>query len=99
MNFENRIISRGQAVEFVVAVGIGPGSIEGIVARARTPEPAWLTEVRASAKIERMSSCIHVDVAKLKESLLPVIGDGVDGNDLEFTTDFPYLASPHSGNP
>ncbi len=27
------------------------------------------------------------------------IGDGVDGNDLPFTTTFPYLASPHSGNP
>jgi Domain of unknown function (DUF4331) len=27
------------------------------------------------------------------------IGDGVDGNDEPFTTTFPYLASPHSGNP
>jgi len=27
------------------------------------------------------------------------IGDGVDGNDLPFGTSFPYLASPHSGNP
>jgi hypothetical protein len=27
------------------------------------------------------------------------IGDGVNGNDLAFTTTFPYLASPHSGNP
>jgi hypothetical protein len=27
------------------------------------------------------------------------IGDGVDANDLAFTTTFPYLASPHSGNP
>src|SRR5262249_14502047 len=27
------------------------------------------------------------------------IGDGVDGNDLPFTSSFPYLASPHSGNP
>jgi hypothetical protein len=27
------------------------------------------------------------------------VGDGVDGNDLPFTTTFPYLASPHSGNP
>ena len=27
------------------------------------------------------------------------IGDGVNKNDLEFTTTFPYLASPHSGNP
>ena len=27
------------------------------------------------------------------------IGDGVDRNDLAFTTTFPYLASPHSGNP
>ncbi len=27
------------------------------------------------------------------------IGDGVDANDLPFTTSFPYLASPHSGNP
>jgi hypothetical protein len=28
-----------------------------------------------------------------------VISDGVDANDLAFTADFPYLASPHSGNP
>lgn len=27
------------------------------------------------------------------------IGDGVNGNDKEFTSTFPYLASPHSGNP
>jgi hypothetical protein len=27
------------------------------------------------------------------------LGDGVDGNDLEFTWQMPYLASPHSGNP
>jgi hypothetical protein len=27
------------------------------------------------------------------------IGDGVDANDLPFTTTFPYLASPWSGNP
>ena len=27
------------------------------------------------------------------------VGDGVDANDLPFLTDFPYLASPHSGNP
>jgi hypothetical protein len=27
------------------------------------------------------------------------IGDGVDGNDRPFTATFPYLASPHSGNP
>jgi hypothetical protein len=27
------------------------------------------------------------------------IGDGVDGNDKPFTATFPYLASPHSGNP
>jgi hypothetical protein len=27
------------------------------------------------------------------------IGDGVDGNDLAFGGSFPYLASPHSGNP
>jgi uncharacterized protein DUF4331 len=27
------------------------------------------------------------------------ISDGVNANDLAFTTSFPYLASPHSGNP
>ncbi|MBT8494962.1 MAG: DUF4331 domain-containing protein, partial [Deltaproteobacteria bacterium] len=27
------------------------------------------------------------------------LGDGVDGNDLPFADSFPYLASPHSGNP
>jgi hypothetical protein len=27
------------------------------------------------------------------------IGDGVDRNDKDFTTTFPYVASPHSGNP
>ena len=27
------------------------------------------------------------------------VGDGVDANDKPFTTTFPYLASPHSGNP
>lgn len=28
-----------------------------------------------------------------------VISDGVNGNDLPFLSQFPYLASPHSGNP
>jgi hypothetical protein len=27
------------------------------------------------------------------------LGDGVDANDLPFSEEFPYLASPHSGNP
>jgi hypothetical protein len=27
------------------------------------------------------------------------VGDGVDKNDLPFSQEFPYLASPHSGNP
>jgi hypothetical protein len=27
------------------------------------------------------------------------LGDGVDGNDLPFSSSMPYLASPHSGNP
>jgi hypothetical protein len=27
------------------------------------------------------------------------VGDGVDANDREFLDGFPYLASPHSGNP
>ena len=27
------------------------------------------------------------------------VSDGVDANDLPFSTSFPYLASPHSGNP
>ena len=27
------------------------------------------------------------------------VGDGVDANDLPFSTTFPYLAPPHSGNP
>jgi len=27
------------------------------------------------------------------------VGDGVDGNDLPFLSEFPYLAHPHSGNP
>jgi hypothetical protein len=27
------------------------------------------------------------------------VGDGVDENDLPFSQEFPYLASPHSGNP
>jgi hypothetical protein len=27
------------------------------------------------------------------------VGDGVDANDLDFSQEFPYLASPHSGNP
>ena len=30
---------------------------------------------------------------------LTPIGDGVNANDKAFTTTFPYLASPHSGNP
>ena len=30
---------------------------------------------------------------------LTAIGDGVDANDKPFTQTFPYLASPHSGNP
>jgi hypothetical protein len=27
------------------------------------------------------------------------VGDGVDSNDRDFSQEFPYLASPHSGNP
>lgn len=55
-------------------VGFGAGSVEGIVKRGSGAAPKWLTELKQGSHIERMSSLVHVDVAKLKESTLPLLG-------------------------
>jgi hypothetical protein len=65
-------------------VGVGPGSLEGVIKRASTPAPQWLTGLRESASIERVSSIIHVDTAKLQELpfLPPDLGPMLAGTGL-----------------
>ncbi len=53
-------------------IGIGEKSLEDMLARLGKPAPAWLTELRSAAHIERVSSIIHVDVQQIKAAAAPI---------------------------
>lgn len=57
-------------------VGVGPESLAGILARARTEPPAWLAQLRSQSGIERVSSVVRLDTAGVQRSLLPLVGRG-----------------------
>jgi hypothetical protein len=43
-------------------VGLGDGSLEGLMQRARGQVPGWLTNVRAKLAVPRVSSMMYIDV-------------------------------------
>jgi len=55
-------------------VGLGEGSAEGILARARTEAPQWLTDVRDQLPVERMSTVTYVNLQTIIKTLAPMGG-------------------------
>lgn len=55
-------------------VGIGEGSVEGILSRAMTPPPAWMAGLRKQLPVDRMSTVTYVNVKKIVGMLLPMAG-------------------------
>jgi len=63
------------AVRFsYLIVGIGEGSAEGIMQRARTGMPEWLSRVRQQVPVPRASTLTYLNVAKIVEKSRPFAG-------------------------
>jgi hypothetical protein len=57
--------------------GVGEGSLEGILQRARGAAPAWLTSLRKQLPVERPSAVTYVNVKKIVEQFAPMGGPQV----------------------
>ena len=55
-------------------VGIGDGSAEGIMQRARTEMPEWLSRVREQIPVPRTSTLTYINLAKIIEMARPFAG-------------------------
>ncbi len=55
-------------------VGVGEGSVEGILERARTDPPAWLTDLGRQLPVERRSTVSYLNVKKIRRTLVPLAG-------------------------
>ncbi len=58
-------------------VGIGEGAVEALLANARTPVPAWLTDLREKLPVERVSTVSYINVKGLVETFGPMGGPEV----------------------
>ncbi len=55
-------------------VGVGEGAVEGILERASTPAPEWLTELRDRLPVERVSSVARLNLQAILETVGPMAG-------------------------
>ena len=55
-------------------IGVGEGSVEGILARARTPAPKWLTDLRRQLPVDRTATVTYLNVEEIIETALPLAG-------------------------
>ncbi len=55
-------------------IGVGEGSVEGILSRVKTDPPAWLAEVRKHLPVDRTSTVTYVNLAKIVQTALPFAG-------------------------
>jgi len=55
-------------------VGVGEGSAEGIMERARGEMPEWLSRVREQTPVPRTSTLTYLNVAKIIETARPFAG-------------------------
>ncbi len=58
-------------------VGVGEGSLEGILQRARGSAPAWLTALRKQLPVERPSTVTYINVKKIVQQFAPMGGPQV----------------------
>ena len=56
-------------------VGVGEGSVEGILSRARTPAPKWLTDIRKQLPVERTATVTYVNVKGIIDVVTPLALD------------------------
>ena len=59
-----------------LVVGLGKGSVEGILKRASTPQPKWLTSVLQRWPLARRSTVAYADMDKLLALLVSMGPDG-----------------------
>ena len=52
-------------------VGVGEGSLEGILQRARGSAPAWLTALRKQLPVERPATVTYLNVKKIVQQFAP----------------------------
>ena len=52
-----------------LVVGVGEGSIEGILARSKTAAPAWYLAARRDAQVPRLASIGYVNLARVHQLL------------------------------
>lgn len=69
------VITWGLHGQYLV-VGLGKGSVEGILKRAQTPQPKWLTEVLQRWPLKRTSTVAYADMEKLLVLLMSMTSDG-----------------------
>ncbi len=55
-------------------VGVGEGSVEGILSRAATAPPTWLTDLRKQLPVGRTSTVTYVNLAKILQLAVPLAG-------------------------
>ena len=72
------VITWGLHGQYLV-VGLGKGSVEGIVKRIRTPQPKWLTEVLQRWPLKRKSTVAYADMEKLLALLVSMAPDDGSG--------------------
>ena len=58
-----------------LVVGVGDGSAEEIMKRARGTTPEWLNGIRAKLAVPRTSSILHVDIKKVIQTVVTVTGN------------------------
>ena len=55
-------------------VGVGEGSVEGILSRALTPAPKWLTELRGQLAVDRTATVTYVNLSTIIGTFTPLAG-------------------------
>ena len=58
-------------------VGVGEGSLEGILQRSRGQAPAWLTALRKQLPVERLSTLTYVNIKQIVQQFAPLGGPQV----------------------
>ncbi len=56
-------------------VGLGEGEVEGMLNRAVTPPPQWLTGIRTRLKVSRQSTMTYINVETLLKTFAPMGGE------------------------
>ena len=59
-----------------LVIGLGKGSVEGILGRANTPQPNWLSNVLQRWPLDRRSTVAYADMDKLLALLVSMVPDG-----------------------